>query len=193
MASVNSKRSDGYQPVGQNEDGTSSESSPQYNQHPNPHFPGNGASKRSYKTFALAFLTSLILCLGLGLATGDGSLFGIRRPGAECGQPWWDSEQSAASNECPCRVKDVPQYFETEIPQWRGPTATGKAPFLAQTMTFDPTATYEPNAPLRTAIPIEGMSSQNTSIFQMLGYVDVFSPRKEGTLCNVADAARADI
>ena len=37
--------------------------------------------------------------------------------------------------------------------------------------TFDPTATYVPNAPLQTAIPVDGMGSENRSIFQMMGCV----------------------
>src|SRR5450432_2073637 len=49
----------------------------------------------------------------------------------------------------------VPQYFDTTAELWRGPTATGQAPFLAQTnpVSFAPSATYIPNAPLETAEP----------------------------------------
>lgn len=82
-----------------------------------------------------------------------------------------------ASHTCPCLPDpDVPQYFRTSPELWAGPTATGKAPFLQQTLTFDPTATYVPNAPLQTAIPIQGMRSENRSIFQMMGHLSPYSP-----------------
>jgi hypothetical protein len=39
---------------------------------------------------------------------------------------------------------------------------------MAQTVAFSPEATYVPNAPLRTAMPIEGMAT-NESIFTLMG------------------------
>jgi hypothetical protein len=47
---------------------------------------------------------------------------------------------------------------------------------MAQTRTFDPEATYVPNAPLQTSVPIDGMDSANRSIFQMMGYLSPYSP-----------------
>lgn len=47
---------------------------------------------------------------------------------------------------------------------------------MAQTRTFEPTATYVPNEPLQTAIPIEGMGEKDESIFKMMGYLSPYSP-----------------
>lgn len=82
-----------------------------------------------------------------------------------------------ASKKCPCaEPPDVPQYFQTSPELWAGPTATGKAPFMAQTVTFNPTATYVPNEPLRTAIPVEGMTDTDPGIFKMMGYLAPYTP-----------------
>ena len=113
-------------------------------------------SERKLKTFSVAFATALIVVLGLGVVLGDGTLFGIRLP-------------RKASSDCPCKRPDVPQYFQTSPELWAGPTPTGKPAFLAQTRTFNPTATYVPNAPLQTNIPIDGMGSANRSIFELMG------------------------
>lgn len=49
-----------------------------------------------------------------------------------------------------------------------GPTATGKAPFMAQTRTFE--GTYVPNTPLQTAVPVVGGGDEGRkSIFEMMG------------------------
>lgn len=71
----------------------------------------------------------------------------------------------------------VPQYFQTSPELWAGPTATGRAPFLAQTnaVSFGPSATYVPNQPLETAMPIVG-NTQNQSIFQHMGYLSPYYP-----------------
>jgi hypothetical protein len=75
-----------------------------------------------------------------------------------------------------CRQVDVPQYFQTSPELWPGPTATGKAAFMAQTRTFDPTATYVPNEPLQTSVPIDGMGVDSPSIFKMMGFLSPYSP-----------------
>lgn len=77
---------------------------------------------------------------------------------------------------CPCRPKHVPQYFQTSPELWPGPTATGRAPFMAQSRTLNPTATYVPNDPLQTSLPIEGMASGNESIFRMMGFLAPYAP-----------------
>lgn len=90
---------------------------------------------------------------------------------------WFLPFSSKGRNDsCPCLPKDVPQYFQTSPELWAGPTATGRAAFMAQTRTFDPTATYVPNEPLQTSIPIEGMQSGNESIFKMMGYLSPYTP-----------------
>ena len=113
-------------------------------------------SERKLKTFSVAFATALIVVLGLGVILGDGTLFGIRMP-------------RKGSSDCPCKRPDVPQYFQAAPELWAGPTPTGKPAFLAQTRTFNPTATYVPNAPLQTDVPIEGMGAANRSIFELMG------------------------
>lgn len=75
-----------------------------------------------------------------------------------------------------CAPEKVPQYFQTSPQLWAGPTATGKPAFLAQTRLIDPTATFVPNEPLQTAIPIQGMQEGNRSIFQMMGYLSPYAP-----------------
>jgi hypothetical protein len=47
---------------------------------------------------------------------------------------------------------------------------------MAQTRTFDPEATYVPNAPLQTSVPIDGMTAANRSIFNLMGYLSPYSP-----------------
>lgn len=92
-----------------------------------------------------------------------------------------DAEAKGKGKGSPCDcdaspTATVPQYFQTSPELWAGPTATGAPAFLAQTRTFDPTATYVPNAPLQTAVPVEGMGSANESIFQMMGYLSPYTP-----------------
>jgi hypothetical protein len=82
-----------------------------------------------------------------------------------------------SGKKCPCdEPQDVPQYFQTSPELWAGPTATGKAPFMAQTVTFNPTATYVPNEPLRTAIPVDGMTDTDPGIFKLMGYLSPYTP-----------------
>jgi hypothetical protein len=75
----------------------------------------------------------------------------------------------------------VPQYFQTSPELWAGPTATGRAPFLAQTnpISFVPSATYVPNTPLETALPIVG-NTQNQSIFHLMGHLSPYFPNPIG-------------
>jgi hypothetical protein len=47
---------------------------------------------------------------------------------------------------------------------------------MAQTHVFEPTATFVPNDPLQTSIPIEGMKEGNQSIFKMMGHLSPYSP-----------------
>lgn len=75
----------------------------------------------------------------------------------------------------------VPQYFQTSPELWAGPTATGRAPFLAQTnpVSFAATATFVPNNPLETAVPIMGQA-QNESIFHLLGHLSPYFSNPTG-------------
>lgn len=75
----------------------------------------------------------------------------------------------------------VPQYFQTIPELWAGPTATGRAPFLAQTnaVSFAPTVTFVPNTPLETGMPIVGQYG-NESIFQLMGQLSPYFPNPKG-------------
>lgn len=75
----------------------------------------------------------------------------------------------------------VPQYFQTSPELWAGPTATGRAPNLAQTnpVSFAPTATFAPNTPLETGMLIIG-ARQNESIFQLMGQLSPYFPNPVG-------------
>ncbi|PMD40070.1 phosphoglycerate mutase-like protein [Hyaloscypha variabilis F] len=91
------------------------------------------------------------------------------------------AKSSKGSGNCASSTTSVPQYFDTELGLWAGPTATGRAPFLAQTnpVSFAPTATFVPNAPLETAVPIVGQG-QNQSIFQLMGQLSPYFPNPSG-------------
>jgi hypothetical protein len=88
----------------------------------------------------------------------------------------------ATSLDCDTSTTTVPQYLQTSPELWAGPTATGRAPFLAQTnpVSFVPTATFVPNAPLETAMPIMGGSNQNQSIFHHMGQLSPYFPSLVG-------------
>jgi hypothetical protein len=92
------------------------------------------------------------------------------------------SGSGIATSECDKLTTTVPQYFQTSPELWAGPTATGRAPFLAQTnpVSFDPTATFVPNAPLETAMPIMGGNNQNQSIFHHMGQLSPYFPNPVG-------------
>lgn len=71
-------------------------------------------------------------------------------------------------------TSSVPDYFQTSPQIWAGPTATGKAPFLAQT-----DVATAPSTPLQTGVPIIG-NSQNQSIFEHMGYLSPYFPNPSG-------------
>lgn len=138
-----------YHPIGHDDEDMPSSPAPEM------HKPA--VPRRAYWAFLAAFLGCLVLCLGF---SGFGQHLGLTIPGAR-----------TQSDDCPCRPSDVPQYFQTSPQLWAGPTATGKAAFLAQTVAFDPAATYVPNEPLRTSMPIVGMGAQDEGIFKLMGCV----------------------
>jgi hypothetical protein len=98
---------------------------------------------------------------------------------------WFDQTAASfrriAAEECPCRPADVPQYFQTSPELWPGPTATGKAAFLAQTVVFEPTGTYRPNEPLKTDMPVKGQKDGDDGIFKLMGYVHGRNDESWGT------------
>ncbi|KAL5614367.1 hypothetical protein BROUX41_004473 [Berkeleyomyces rouxiae] len=105
-------------------------------------------------------------------------------------------QEHSANGSCHCPppsapTATVPDYFQTTPELFPGPTATGKAAFLAQTISFDPLATtiYEPNAPLQTALPISGMPGGDSggknqtgahrppaNIFRLMGNLSPYQP-----------------
>ncbi|KAF2006772.1 phosphoglycerate mutase-like protein [Amniculicola lignicola CBS 123094] len=75
---------------------------------------------------------------------------------------------------------NVPDYFNTELGQFVGPTQTGDAPWLAQTnMAPFAGVSYIPNTPLETQIPIQNNPS-NRNIFQRLANLSPYFPNPNG-------------
>ncbi|QYT00995.1 3-phytase [Trichoderma simmonsii] len=120
--------------------------------------PRRSRADRRYRTTILGLVIALIILLATNLYLSLPYFFPGHGPGS-----------------CPAPSK-VPQYFQTSPELWAGPTATGNAAFLAQTRTFDPTATFVPNEPLQTAIPVQGMKPGNETIFKMMGYLSPYFP-----------------
>ena len=86
----------------------------------------------------------------------------------------WFEKRATSSCEC-ASTTTVPQYFQTTPEIFAGPTATGRAPFLAASnpAPFGPTGTFVANAPLETALPIVG-NTQNQSIFHLMGQLSPY-------------------
>lgn len=147
----------GYQPVYQDEEQLATDGTQAEDDAGQARPPGPSKSEARFRTTTYVLAVFLVILVGLNVYLSLPLAF-----------PRDDS--------CPCRPKDVPQYFQTSPELWAGPTATGRPAFMAQTRTFDPTGTYVPNEPLQTSIPIEGMSSANTSIFKMMGFLSPYSP-----------------
>ena len=81
-----------------------------------------------------------------------------------------DKRQSASAT--------VPDYFQTTPEVFAGPTATAQhAPILAQSnpAPFGHEASFVPNAPLETALPIANVPN-GTSIFQHAGQLSPYFP-----------------
>ena len=93
----------------------------------------------------------------------------------------WAASDSTSSHSASSSTK-VPDYFQTIPELYPGPTATGRPPFLAESnpVEFPATVTFVPNAPLETAEPISGMTSQNQSIFNLMGNLSPYFPNPVG-------------
>ncbi|KAH7028624.1 histidine phosphatase superfamily [Macrophomina phaseolina] len=74
----------------------------------------------------------------------------------------------------------VPQYFQTSPELYAGPTATGKAPFLAETniAPFSGVSYIAPQ-PLETQQPILG-NTKNANIFQQMGQLSPYFANPDG-------------
>ncbi|KAK4231796.1 3-phytase A [Podospora fimiseda] len=123
----------------------------------------------------LVFLLSLLISLPVGLLFA--LIFNSESSSSSC-SPQPSNKVLAVSNDDPGCVPTttVPQYFQTSPELWAGPTATGKAPFLAQTQAWDSAVSYVPNQPLQTGIPVEGMGEKEKGIFGMMGYLTPYRP-----------------
>ncbi|GKZ76597.1 hypothetical protein AnigIFM56816_006864 [Aspergillus niger] len=73
-----------------------------------------------------------------------------------------------------------PEWFKTRPQSFQGYTATGAAPFLAQSnpAPFGNPATYTANHPLETSQPIRGAKDRN--IFHHMGILSPYYPRADG-------------
>ncbi len=105
------------------------------------------------RTLVVAFVVCIVVFVVFKLVLGN--LVSLSITTAEQGRP----------------ESSVPQSSQTSPEAWPELMATGKAPFLAQTRTFEPTATYVPNAPLQTDLPIEDVPQEGRPIFHMMGLV----------------------
>ena len=75
-----------------------------------------------------------------------------------------------------------PDYFQTTPQIFAGPTTTAQhAPFLAQSnpAPFGQEASFVPNAPLETALPIAN-NPNRSSIFQLVGQLSSYFPNPIG-------------
>ena len=72
----------------------------------------------------------------------------------------------------------------------KGPTATGRAPFLAESNPAPfGAATFIANHPLETAIPIIG-NTKNASIFQLMGQLSPYFPNPRFVVSTLMAEAR---
>ncbi|KAF2786734.1 phosphoglycerate mutase-like protein [Melanomma pulvis-pyrius CBS 109.77] len=77
-------------------------------------------------------------------------------------------------------ISKVPDYFDTTIGWYAGPTETGSAPWLAQTNAAPFIGvSYIPNTPLETQMPIPG-NTHNRNIFQRLANLSPYFPNPRG-------------
>ena len=110
---------------------------------------------------------ALVVCILLygSFAAGRGTFLPTAYNNAGCSEP----------------IATVPQYFQTSPELWAGPTATGRAPFLAQTnpVHFAPTETFAPSNPLETGTPIVGQN-HNNSIFQLMAHLSPYFSNPSG-------------
>ena len=91
------------------------------------------------------------------------------------------SASTASSRASSSSSSSGPDYFQTTPQLFPGPTKTGVAPFLAQTnpAPFGNEASFVPNTPLETALPIVG-NTNNTSIFGLMGQLTPYTPNPDG-------------
>ncbi|GAM87896.1 hypothetical protein ANO11243_059240 [Dothideomycetidae sp. 11243] len=74
----------------------------------------------------------------------------------------------------------IPQYLQTSPELYAGPTATGSAPFLAETNPAPfPGVSYMPVGPLETQVPIVG-NVNHSNIFQLFGQLSHYFPNPIG-------------
>ncbi|KAK0642429.1 3-phytase A [Lasiodiplodia hormozganensis] len=84
------------------------------------------------------------------------------------------------TNAASSSATSVPDYFQSTLHQYEGPTATGEAPFLAETNAapFSGVSYIAPQ-PLETQQPILG-NTEKKNIFQLMGHLTPYTPNPEG-------------
>ncbi|KZF26967.1 phosphoglycerate mutase-like protein [Xylona heveae TC161] len=91
-----------------------------------------------------------------------------------------DAAAVRRNEETPAASSTINPYFQTTPELFAGPTATGEAPFLAQTNSLPPTGvSYIPPYPLETQIPIAD-NPQDENIFQSMGLLSPYYSTPEG-------------
>ncbi|CAN8099809.1 unnamed protein product [Discula destructiva] len=159
-------------------------STPTPREPPSHHRPPRLFHNLTLKTMLISIITAFLIFVAIHLAFGPGApcLSKHHRPDPSSSSSSFSSSSSSLDSDCDCAAPTptVPQHFQTSPELWAGPTKTGAPAFLAQTRVFDPAASFVPNAPLQTAIPIDGMGAANESIFQMMGYLTPYMPAPDG-------------
>ncbi|KAF4304516.1 Histidine phosphatase superfamily clade-2 [Botryosphaeria dothidea] len=88
--------------------------------------------------------------------------------------------REAAATTASASTTTVPQYFQTSPELYAGPTATGQAPFLAETNIAPfPGVSYIAPSPLETQQPIAG-NKGNGNIFQRMGHLSPYFANPDG-------------
>lgn len=138
------------------------------------HFDSVKQSRIRTKTIAITVIVTILTILAVSLL---GAIFSI-----SARKFLQDQIPSKCDAEESKKGSKVPQYFQTSPELWAGPTATGRAPFLAQTnpVSFAPTISFVPNTPLETGIPIVGQKKHNDSIFHLMGQLSPYFPNPVG-------------
>lgn len=167
---LSSQEPKGYQLV-QGEESPADGDTPSTPTQPEPYAPRRALYSFKPKNLLIGIMSVLLVLAAINLTFApDFPAHGHGHSGSK------DASSSGSPCDCAGPTATVPQYFQTSPELWAGPTATGAPAFLAQTRTFNPAATFVPNAPLQTAVSIEGMGSANESIFQMMGYLSPYMP-----------------
>ncbi|KAF2177726.1 3-phytase A precursor [Zopfia rhizophila CBS 207.26] len=120
-----------------------------------------------------------ILELSLQILSSFGPRIYGRNP-FQAQAPFFGQKECVHPTPTTTSTEKIPDYFDTTIGWFAGPTQTGDAPWLAQTNAA-PFAgiSYIPNAPLETQVPIP-RNIHNHNIFQRLANLSPYFPNPRG-------------